>query len=189
MMWTGCLVCCGSTSFHWQQFCLCWGLIFFFFSPAGPSVIYVHYLVSPNSDLFVLFWRVLQVHHRKVCSCMCRLIVLSKDHCSESGGSCASDFRKEKADPGSVFTLAQWWTAFYFSFHNPDTQLLISAVRQYIVFVWTTASRQPHLCVPTNKRSHCCPKESVWVVVMEQQWRCYTFLCLTTCHVLMTLTS
>lgn len=66
-----------------------------FFSPDGPAVNYVHYLVCPYSDLSLFLfsaekdWNILQLRHRKVCSCMCRLlwmVVLSKDHCMESWG-------------------------------------------------------------------------------------------------------
>lgn len=160
-MWTGCLDCCGNISFHWQQFFLCWGLIFF--PPAGPSVIYVHYLIFPNSDLSLFlfsaeqYWRVLQLGHRKVCSCMkyvdcCGWLCYLKIITVKPGVICIRH-QKGKGWPRVSFHLIPMMNIIFFFFSQPRHTVVDFCSQEIIYCVCINDSKQTTSLVHPNKIS------------------------------------
>lgn len=103
-----------------------------FFPPAGPSVIYVHYLVRPNSDLSLFLFSAEEYCKLTTGKFVALCVVYCgccKDHCSESRGHVNQTAERKRLTQGQFLSYPNDEPNI-FSFHNPDTQLLISAVRR-----------------------------------------------------------
>lgn len=152
MMWTGCLDCCGGVSFHCQQYFLCWGLIFFF-----PQLVQLSFSCTTFFALTLIFlhffsaekeWSVLQLHHRKNCNCMCKLlwmIVLSKDHCSESWGHVHQTSERKRLTHGQ-FSFYPNYEHHFFPLYNPKNIVLDLCSQKIILCLYEQQQADNLVC-------------------------------------------